>query len=457
MMTNSLFEVEDQHIKGRIDEFMTRFKIGTLLNRSGIRRLRGVRSLVILRTVFELAFSGRNIYTGVHTCPSAPLGKDAVYRFLSLPSHNWRRLLGFLAQAVIKGFFQPLTNESREDVLILDDTTYDRNHSKEVELLARVHDHTANRYLKGFRMLTLGWSDGASFVPVDHAVLSSTKQKNRIQGITKEMDKRTCGARRRQEAITKSTDLIVPMVRRAQGLFISAKYILMDSWFGFPGIIRSLMSSIDVICMVKNTPKIFYEYEGLSQTVSQIYRKIRKRRGRAKIKASVTVGIGEGKKAKLVFVQRRNRKKGVKWLALLCTDLSLPDEEVARIYGKRWDIEVFFKMAKHYLKLDSEIQVRDFDSILAHSTIVMIRYIFLAVEQRLATDQRTIGALFHAASDEIRDISLTEALLRILSMVQDTLRKLYATSEQLAQQIIETTMKEALALIRPSFQHMCES
>ncbi len=50
------------------------------------------------------------------------------------------------------------------------------------------------RYLNGFRMLTLGWSDGASFVPVDHAVLSSRKQKNRIQGITKEMDRRTCGA-----------------------------------------------------------------------------------------------------------------------------------------------------------------------------------------------------------------------------------------------------------------------
>ena len=88
----------------------------------------------------------------------------------------------------------------------------------------------------------------------------------------------------------------------------------------------------------------------------------------------MTVGIGEGKKVRLVFV--RNRNKGKTGLALVCTDLSLPDEEVVRMYGKHWDIEVFFKMAQHDLKLDSEIQVRDFDSILAHSTIVMIRYIF---------------------------------------------------------------------------------
>jgi len=450
-MRSTSSEETDQDLGGRIDEFMARFKIGTLLNRSGIRKVRGLSPVLVLRTIFELAFFGRNIYTGVQNSPTAALGKDAVYRFLSSPRHNWRRLLGFLAGTVIRGFFQPLTDERREGVLILDDTPYDRSRSKKVELLSRVHDHSSRRYLNGFRMLTLGWSDGVSFVPVDHSVLSSPNKKNRIRGITKNLDRRTCGARRRQEAMTKSTDLLVPMVRRALGLFLSAKYVLMDSWFGFPAVVRSLMRHIHVICMVKNTPKIFYEFEGQSQTLSQIYRKIRKGRGRSKIKGSVTVGIGEGKKAKLVFVRHRNRKEGVKWLALLCTDLSLPDEEVVRIYGKRWDIEVFFKMSKHYLKLDSEIQVRDFDSILAHSTIVMIRYIFLAVEQRLVSDDRTIGALFLAASDEMRDISLTEALLRILSMVRDKVRELYQTSEQLVQQIIETTMKEALALIIPGF------
>jgi hypothetical protein len=167
------------------------------------------------------------------------------------------------------------------------------------------------------------------------------------------------------------------------------------------------------------------------------------------------VGIGEQKKAKLVFV--RNRNNGGKWLALLCTDVSLPDKDVVRIYGKRWDIEVFFKMAKHYLKLDSEIQVRDFDSIVAHSSIVMIRYIFLAVEQRYASDNRTIGTLFLATSDEIRDLSLDEALVRVLSVVWNKIRKFYSKSEQLVLEIIEATMKEALALIRPGFLAKCES
>ena len=456
-MRSTSFETANQDLGGRIDDFMSRFKVGTLLNRAGIRKMRGLSPLLVLRTIFELAFLGRNIYTGVHNKPTAPFGKDAVYRFLSFPRHNWRRLLGFLAGTVIRGCFRPLTDESRQDVLILDDTLYDRSRSREVELLTRIHDHNSKRYLSGFRMLTLGWSDGVSFIPVDHSVLSSANKKNRIKGITKKLDRRTCGARRRQEAMTKSTDLIVPMVRRALGLFISAKYLLMDSWFGFPAVVRSLVKHIDVICMVKNTPKIFYELEGQLLTLSQIYHKIRKRRGRANIKGSVTVGIGEGEKANLVFVRRHNRKEGVKWLALLCTDLSLADQEVVRIYGKRWDIEVFFKMAKHHLKLDSEIQTRDFDSILAHSTIVMIRYIFLAVEQRYASDERTIGALFLAASDEMRDISLADALLRILSLVRDTLREFYAASEQIVLEIIDRTMKQALRLIPQGLPAKCES
>ena len=307
----------------------------------------------------------------------------------------------------------------------------------------------------GFRMLTLGWSDGATFVPCDHTVLTSPKEKNRIQGIKKRVDRRTCGSRRRQEALVKSTELIVPMVKRALHLSIPAKYLLMDSWFGFPALVRSVMEHIHVICMVKNTSKVFYEFEGQSLTLSKIYRMTRKRRGKAKIKGSMIVGIGAGKKAKLVFV--RNNSNGSKWLALLSTYLSLPDKDVLRVYGKRWDIEVFFKMAKHYLKLDSEVQVRDFDSIVAHSSIVMIRFIFLAVDQRCASDDRSIGSLFLATSDEIRDLSLTEALVRILSVVWNKMRNFYSSSEQLVLEIIEATMKEALALIRTGFIAKYES
>jgi len=59
-----------------------------------------------------------------------------------------------------------------------------------------------------------------------------------------------------------------------------------------------------------------------------IYRKLKKRRGRAKIKASAIVTLKDGPDVKLVFVQDRRKKD---WLALMCTNLELANEEVIRI------------------------------------------------------------------------------------------------------------------------------
>jgi len=118
---------------------------------------------------------------------------------------------------------------------------------------------------------------------------------------------------------------------------------------------------------------------------------------------------------------------------------------------------VLLAWSGRFFNLLSEIQVRDFDAILAHFTIVMIRYVFLAVEQRMASDQRTIGGLFLATGEEIHDISLAYALIRILSLALDRVREFYATSEELVREIIECTMKEALRLIKPRFHAKSES
>jgi len=84
-----------------------------------------------------------------------------------------------------------------------------------------------------------------------------------------------------------------------------------------------------------------------------------------------------GMQVKIVFVRNRHKRS----LAGYSFDRPcLSDEEIVQTYGKRWDIEVFFKMAKHYLKLGKEMKLRDYDGIIGHTTIVMILYLFLAFE-----------------------------------------------------------------------------
>ena len=430
-------------VQSKICDFFDRFHIGSLMHRCGIRKHHGhgVRSLT--QAIFTLPFVGKNFYRGIVLNEQLPFGKDAAYQLLKGQTFNWRRVLLSLGRQLF-GLFNPLTSDDRESVLIIDDSPYDRSRSKWVELLSNVWDHSTGRFLKGFRMLTICWSDGNSCLPMDFALLSSTDAKKRLCDSKKSVDKRCCAYQRRKEATQKATAHLETMVKRILATGVSAQYLLMDSWFTMPATVVTLAQHIDVIGMVKKSPKIHYVYKGQSMDLMAIYRRLKKRPGRAKILASANVTLKDAVAAKLVFVRDKRKKD---WLALLSTDTDLAGEDIVRIYGKRWDIEVFFKMAKQHLKLTKEIQCRDFDALIAHTSIVFMRYMFLAYQCRMETDQRTFGDLFYACCEEVADISFMQALYRILTLAADRLKQLGTFCEKTADAFFDAIMDTALQCV----------
>ena len=94
----------------------------------------------------------------------------------------------------------------------------DRSCSQAVELLAWKFDHNSGKSSKGLKLLTLGWSMEQFFCPLISFSVLLQKQKKRIQGIKKALDKRTCGYKRRLEAMTKSTEHLESMVKRVLAL-----------------------------------------------------------------------------------------------------------------------------------------------------------------------------------------------------------------------------------------------
>lgn len=311
--------------------------------------------------------------------------KDAVYRFLNQATFSWRRFLSFLSTHVI-GKATKLTNHDRPKVLVLDDSSYDRNCSKSVKLLARCFGHASQkmRFSKGFRMLTLGWTDGATFIPVDFSLLSSTKSQ--INGISTKVDKRSCGYKRRMEALQTAPEQITNMIKRAMNTGIDASYVLMDTWFTHQPLIKEIKEQgLDVIGMVKNL-KQRYLVDGERLCLKQLYRLASPIEGKKGLLRSIHTTQANGVPVKIAFVCNRNKKSG--WLAILSTDCTLSDEEIIRIYGMRWDIEVFFKTTKSLLKLQKEFQSRSYDSLISHTTIVFARYIVLSWQNRCSTDQR---------------------------------------------------------------------
>lgn len=78
-------------------------------------------------------------------------------------------------------------------------------------------------------MLTLGWSDGHTFLPLDFALLSSIKAG--LTGMNPGIDKCSCGYKRRKEALLSAPHLVSELLDRAIDSGVSAAYELMDIWF----------------------------------------------------------------------------------------------------------------------------------------------------------------------------------------------------------------------------------
>ena len=96
--------------------------------------------------------------------------------------------------------------------------------------------------------------------------------------------------------------------------------------------------------------------------------------------------------------------------------MTITEDEVIRIYGKRWDIEVFFKVCKSYLRLSKECNSLSYDAMTAHTAIIFARYMMLAVESRNITDKRTLGEIFYLISDELSDITILESFQILIQL-----------------------------------------
>lgn len=132
---------------------------------------------------------------------------------------------------------------------------------------------------------------------------------------------------------------MVELLKTALNAGYKADYVLYDSWFSNPAQLVAVKNlGLDSIAMIKKSSRIRYEYEGQMLSIKKIYGICKKRRGRSRYLLSVNVMIGKNQKipAKIVCVRNKRNKKD--WIAFICTNPDLSEEEIIRIYGKRWGI-----------------------------------------------------------------------------------------------------------------------
>jgi hypothetical protein len=279
-------------------------------------------------------------------------------------------------------------------------------------------------------MLTLSWSDGNTLVPVNSCLVASSKESNVI-GPVGAFDQRTIAGKRRKLAQTKAPEVMLTLLDEATKAGLSAGYVLFDSWFSNPAQITAIKSrNMDVIAMLKKSSRIKYGYEGENLNIKEIYSRNKKRRGKSKYLLSVDVTVGKENPIPAKIVCVRNKANRKDWLAFICTNPEISEEEIIRIYGKRWQIEVFFKVCKSMLNLIGECHSLSYDALTAHTAIVFTRYMLLALEQRQNDDQRTLGELFFFLVDEMADITFARSIGILMDALIASLQEILKLSDE---------------------------
>ena len=127
----------------------------------------------LLRYKLGNIFVGRSMY--MQQCTGffrEDFSKNTFYRFLNSLKTNLLRFTSLLAADIINNDIKELTDESRKNVFIIDDSLFNRTNCKKTELGSKFFAHTSMNYKKGYHMLILIWSDGNTLISVNSCLLS---------------------------------------------------------------------------------------------------------------------------------------------------------------------------------------------------------------------------------------------------------------------------------------------
>ena len=362
--------------------------------------------------------------------------KDAFYRLKNNPGICWRMILWLFASKFIKvSQKQASSTDKGSKCVIFDDSTLAKT-GQYIEKVSRVWDHVANRAILGYKLLTMGYWDGTSFIPVDFSLhREKGKNKDKPYGLKKSKFRKQYRKPRRKdspswerakEADENKIHIALKMFWRFISQGIKVDYVLMDSWFTCEAFIdavrRVKKQNLHLIGMYKFC-KTRFDYSGQQLTHKQIRNILGKAKRCRKLgfHYKETVVDYKGKPLKIFF--SRQGKNG-KWKVFVTTDTGLSFIKMIEIYQIRWSIEVFFKESKQLLGL-GRCQANDFDSQIADITITMIQHILLTLRYRF-DHYESKGALFKEIEDDILQHRLNERLwalfvelVRIIEILYD--------------------------------------
>lgn len=131
-MPNSILpqDKDGQELYNSISSFFQTFGLGNLLRKCNAQKEKGVPVLDIFKYKLCNVFSDRSMYMQQKTGSfREAFSKNTFYRFLNNPKINWLRFTTLLSKKAAESI-EPLTDEKRVNVFVVDDTLFERTSCK---------------------------------------------------------------------------------------------------------------------------------------------------------------------------------------------------------------------------------------------------------------------------------------------------------------------------------------
>ena len=369
----SINQIQAEHdTKNIISAFIHLIGLGRLSKRINFKRHSTIPLTAVITWLFEAIFSRRSLYRAQ---PSRWFSSRTARNILNDGRINWQKLLCLVAIKMIL-ILTPFIDQRRRLALIVDDTLIERAYSTKTELLAKIYDHDQHRYSTGYRNLTIGWSDGNTFLPVNCALMSTRKKTNLVGSKSSITDQRTIAGQRRSQAQRKMNEVVLELISQALRLGVTAKYVLFDSWYSSPQMFWHLKElGLESVAILKRSSKVYYRYRGRNYSIKALYQRL----------------------------LNSKRPAGQSYLYRSIDE--------ANFQGQVFPVKIVF-VAKN------KSQIQSYDGQVAQITVTAMTYILLAWQERLNKDDRTLGDLFYLMNDSLPEIKFIEALVYLLKTFQ---------------------------------------
>lgn len=425
---------------------------------------KGVDGAHIFRTLFTLRFLDfDNVHQLMQSGLSGELAhrKDVLYSFLKSQRIDWRNILWLFAKQALRIIGD--NAESGGDgpkCLVVDDSTLEKS-GRAIELIGKVFDHVGHSFVLGMKLLTIGYNDGKSFIPLDFSLHNEPgresnrgmRKKDLDRQFSKQREERSPGYQREVEVGRSKVETALSCIGRLLKKGLEVDYVLADSWFISENFIRSVLShgkGVGVVGLMKANRIISMgEKSHRADRVPDTHRGDIKHCKKLKCHYIKKGMVYRGIAMNGYWVRMQGQER---WSLLISTDQSLSFLEAMRVYQVRWSIEVFFRDCKQNLGLGG-CRSKDLDSHIATISLVLMNYTALSLKKRFE-DYETLGGLFRDFSGMMLRETIVQRTWKVLVQLFASILPLLGVDWNRFMSVIIEKQESIMEDIQKNFQSL---